>query len=344
MSVVDNEDVGGRVVTEIGPWAMVPAWVLTKGLKPATLVTYVALRSFADRGGDAHPRAETIAERACLSVGTVRNSIQELRSKGLIETTERRRPDGSLAGLVYKLFDLDPTPGSVAGPRRRGEKPGPKPGTQKPRSGAGTPSNVDPSTAPAGTPGNAGGVHQVMQGSTPTNAGRNTPEEHTRGTPSEAAAQLRPGADGDGQITIDGTVEPPNPEQTAIGIAFRIARDWVEYRKEKVNKPVVAASGKPVAAVQSLVLQFVKADYTEDELKRALNGIGEGLPSKGQMQRALDTIRDRKIPGATGRPRQRSAAGVNDHWKGRDAVAAGATTSGGPLPRADAIQTTGGAW
>ncbi len=333
-----DDEVGGEVVTEIGPWAMVPVWVLSKGLKPATLVTYVALRSFADRAGGARPRAETIAERAHLSVGTVRNSIQELRSKGLLVTSERRRPDGSLAGLTYKLFDIDPSPQQAAEPRRKGAKPGPKPG-QKPSSEAGTSSNVPPSIgtedAPAGTSGNAGGLHQVMQGSAPTNAGKNTPREHTTGTPSDSASQSRrtPESDDrlpDGQTTIDGKVEPGKTaaQKKAEKDAGEVAGSWVGVRA-KHGCPIVlrGRNADPVAAVRSLVLPAMLAGYSDIEVKKALAWLDTGLPSAAQLDTALAKVKggwcppqgwkpgDPRMQGGAGRQRTGTGpmAGTNRH-------------------------------
>jgi hypothetical protein len=157
------------------------------------------------------------------------------------------------------------------------------------------------------------------------------------------------------QTTIDGTEEPtgrpriaavdePTPEQRAFGIA----RGWVDYRAS-INKPI--AANNPLHAVKDLVIQFVKVGYTDDEIKRALNGLREALPAKTMMQRALDTIRDRRQPGINGRPDTRGAgARVVEHW---DQVAPvspaaptstnGSTTAAAPK-RAAEIQTTGAYW
>lgn len=352
MTTAADDEVGGQVVSEVGPWAMVPVWVLAKGLKPASLVTYVALRSFADRGGDAHPRAETIAERANLAVGTVRNAIQELRAKGLIVTSERRRADGSLAGLVYKMFDIDPTPQQQVEPRRKGEKPGRKPG-QKPSSDAGTPTNADPSTGePTGTLGNADPLHYLMQQGALPNAGKNTPREHPTGTPSEPATQVRPAAaenaaQPDGQITIDGAVEPPSEPAppTTTQIAFGIAGVWISWWNDK-RAPV--GGSNPKHQLKCLVKQFLDAGYSEKELQDALKTLNEPIPHKAQLQREL--IRARGVStGSLAHPRQRGAAAdINSHWRGRETaqVASGGSNTALPEapPRAAAIRTDDAFW
>lgn len=118
------------VRSQAGAWAMVPVWVLSKGLTGGELATYVSLRSFADRSGEAHPSFRTVAERAGLSVKTVEKAVSRLRDLGLLRTTRRYRPDGSIAGCDYVLVDVDPAP---------------EPPTQDVRSG-------DPEDRPSGDP------------------------------------------------------------------------------------------------------------------------------------------------------------------------------------------------
>lgn len=334
-TIVGDDETGSEIFSEIGPWAMVPVWVLTKGLKPATLCTYIALRSFADRAGGARPHTDKIAERAGLSVGTVRNSIQELRSKGLIRTSERRRADGSLAGLNYKMFDIDPTPGVAVQPKRKGGKPGPKPAEQNPSSATGTPTNAPPSTenenAGAGTSGNAGGVHQVMQGGAPSNAPKNTPREHTSKNTSDPAAQgRRPGAENDaetdgqpdGQIDlIDGTVKttPEDKVKLTVAVSQQIAREWIEFRALHNCPVVVGGSGNAQAALsKNFTLPSLIAGYTAQEIKFAFMWCDTGIPSKPVFEAGLTQVRSGWRPvhgwkpgdgrdggGIAGQPRQR---------------------------------------
>lgn len=94
------------VTSEIGPWAMVPAWVLSVGLKGAELAVYVSLRSFANMQGAAHPHVKTIARRAGVSERTAERAIARLRDLGLLSTTRRYRDDGSIAGCDYTLRDM----------------------------------------------------------------------------------------------------------------------------------------------------------------------------------------------------------------------------------------------
>lgn len=96
------------VTSEVGPWAMVPIWVLTY-LNGSAVAVYVALRSFADQNGAAHPRVKTIAERAGVSERTVARAITEMRELNLLRTLQWARPDGSIGGCHYYLRDLPPS-------------------------------------------------------------------------------------------------------------------------------------------------------------------------------------------------------------------------------------------
>lgn len=102
----DDVEPQNAVTTQVGPLAMVPVWVLRKGLTGAELAVYVALRSFADRCGEAYPRSKTIAARAGVHEVTVRKAITRLRELDLVRTEKWHRSDGSVGGLIYHMRDL----------------------------------------------------------------------------------------------------------------------------------------------------------------------------------------------------------------------------------------------
>ncbi|WP_431976099.1 hypothetical protein [Micromonospora haikouensis] len=145
------------------------------------------------------------------------------------------------------------------------------------------------------------------------------------------------------QLSLDGAIpRQVTPTAPAIeakaeraptnhDVAMGIARSWINYRASQ-NVPVVANNA--LHALKSLILPFLNHGYTEAEIKRALNGLEEGLPSKAQMERALVRVRGRITrqtpPGGRGRPAE-GAIRVNDAWAA-DAV---------PAP---AMATVGGEW
>lgn len=104
------------VNSEVGPWGLVPVWVLTYKLSGAELATYIALRSFSGaRLGaadeqDIFPRVGVVAERACVSQRTAERAITKLRELGLLISTRRHDGNGYVKGCHYFLVDLDPRP------------------------------------------------------------------------------------------------------------------------------------------------------------------------------------------------------------------------------------------
>lgn len=161
-----NDDCAPSAVSQVGPWAMVPVWVLTQGLTGAELAVYVALRSFCDQSGVGYPTVKTIAARAGVSQRTAERALAQMGSAeampggvALITTTRRYRSDGSLSGCLYYLRDLPPSP--PAGP-----PPDPEWGPDL----AGGPDEGD------------GGVPTRVTGGTDGGDGarKNTPIEHTK--------------------------------------------------------------------------------------------------------------------------------------------------------------------
>lgn len=132
----------------------------------------------------------------------------------------------------------------------------------------------------------------------------------------------------DGSIPAQSRAEP-GPREVALGIA----RAWTTYRSGKGTPVVVGSRSDPVHAVAKLVEPFLANGYTESEVKRALNGLGVGLPSSQQMDRALADIRN---------PQARSAHRGNGHRPATtlDVNAAWDDTSAGQPVAAVA----GGAW
>lgn len=116
-----EEDLPEELVSESGPAAWVPAWVLGIGLTDGELRIYVALRTFADRQGKAHPRPETVAERASnvggkpVAVRSVHNAYGRFRQLGLMTTTRRRRDDGSYGPVRVTLLDVRPVSTALDG-------------------------------------------------------------------------------------------------------------------------------------------------------------------------------------------------------------------------------------
>lgn len=111
------------------------------------------------------------------------------------------------------------------------------------------------------------------------------------------ASQVRPGqADAKPiQGTIDGKDEAPSAQEPKPqDIAFGIANGWIKYRADQ-GTPI--AGNRIQHRLKSLVLPFLEAGYSENEIKRALADLDSGIPSSGALQRALDGVRTRRSAG-----------------------------------------------
>lgn len=187
------------ISSQVGPWGMVPAWVLLvkdkdgKGLSGSDLRVYIALRTFADRWGAAFPHVPTIAARADVTPRTAEKSITRLRDLGLLTSKRRYRADGSISGCDYVLRDIPPSPDE-------GDNAG------------GVPSI---STVP---PGEADGTPR------PDGRSSNTPPEHTRETPqrsdqsSPTSSRFAPSSgDVNDEDDFDDPWNVPAPRQPSTG-------------------------------------------------------------------------------------------------------------------------------
>lgn len=187
------DDPQPKATSQIGPWGMVPAWVLNY-LKGTDVAIYVSLRTFADQAGYGYPHTKTIAERAGVSVSATRKAIQKMRALGLVHTTERRRSDGSLAGLDYYLIDIDPqTPIHPGGVSQLGYK---SPPAQKPHI---------PSSEQVTHTGHGGRTPGIPKNTPPNTPVLNTPENLLSPLRSNSSVDNEQGPDrgGEGQDSFE---------------------------------------------------------------------------------------------------------------------------------------------
>lgn len=298
---IDDEPIT-EVVSEVGPWAMVPVWVLSKGLTPAELAVYISLRSFADRQGKAHPKARTIAERALVAIGTARNAIQSLRDKKLLSTEEVRRADGSLAGLTYRLRDIDPTPGYAPEERKPRGVRGKGSRSKGDLEATPTPSGADPSTE-TDTPTPLGvdpPAPSGVQGSTPSGAGVDTKwctQEHTTttpqvGTPSEPSSKVRLDDDeaSTAQMTIAGDSEPLGPKPPSIhDRTMGIGRWWIAEWEDRAKMPMLGEN--LLIKIGKAIKSSLNAGCSDEQVKDALVYVSRGVPTPTLLEAALIQVK-----------------------------------------------------
>ncbi len=126
------------------------------------------------------------------------------------------------------------------------------------------------------------------------------------------ASQVRPGRAV--QQTIDGKDEPvPRAPQALSDEAFGIANDWIRHRK---NRGLPIGGVRVQHKIKDLVLPFLTARYTVNEIKAAMAAVDEGIASNFQIQRELDRIRTGR-PGSKRNGRgnlRRTGADVEGDW------------------------------
>lgn len=102
------QDVGR---TQIGPFAIVPLWLLQRchDARAIQVYAWIAARH-ADKDGRAWPKWDYMAAQLGCSVPSIQRAIVVLRDVGAVRTTKRRRPDGAVAGLDYLIIQAIPQP------------------------------------------------------------------------------------------------------------------------------------------------------------------------------------------------------------------------------------------
>lgn len=94
-----------QVSTQIGPFSIVPEWVLDRELSSTALKLYIVLARFADYNtGMAFPSRETLAERMGCSEKTIDRAVIELVDAKCVEKISRGRYNSAL----YKVLQVDP--------------------------------------------------------------------------------------------------------------------------------------------------------------------------------------------------------------------------------------------
>jgi hypothetical protein len=94
-----------EVSSQMGPFSIVPEWVLDRGLSPTALKLYIVMARFADwHTGMAFPSRETLAERMGCSVKTVDRAVIEVVAAECVQKISR----GRYASALYKVYQVDP--------------------------------------------------------------------------------------------------------------------------------------------------------------------------------------------------------------------------------------------
>lgn len=225
-----EDDAPGRVFTQIGPWGLVPIWILDpamylpayyaavpederrpgddKPLNASELRVYISLRSFSNEAGYARPFVSTIAGRAKVDKSTAERAISKFRRLGWITTKRQYRDDQSIRRCDYFIRDVCPQPAD-ADPFPPDEDEG------------------VPVDSRVGYPSTHG------QGTRESTGAKNTPDEPTKET-HQKADQTSPASGGDEDETItevpDGSTTDASSRITAADLTEARMRDRALFR------------------------------------------------------------------------------------------------------------------
>jgi hypothetical protein len=94
-----------QVSSQMGPFSIVPEWVLDRGLSPTALKLYIVMARFADwNTGMAFPSRETLAKRMNCSLKTVDRAVVEVVAAECVNKISR----GRYASALYRVYQVDP--------------------------------------------------------------------------------------------------------------------------------------------------------------------------------------------------------------------------------------------
>lgn len=114
------------VRSDIGPFAIVPEWVMDR-CTPSELMVYIALALYADRNtSTCFPSFRKLTERTGFARATVARLLDGLREKGCVDWEQRDRKDGGQTSNLYTVYTsrpVDPPVSRVRPPRLTSETP-----------------------------------------------------------------------------------------------------------------------------------------------------------------------------------------------------------------------------
>lgn len=102
------------VKSDIGPFSVVPEWVLDAPVSDRAVRLFAVLGRYADKKGESHPSRSTLAARLRCSVDSLDRAAKELVANGMLEVKRRRVETGRHLTSVYILH--------VAARTRRGDR------------------------------------------------------------------------------------------------------------------------------------------------------------------------------------------------------------------------------
>lgn len=102
-----------RIRSDVGPFAIVPEWMLDADVSDRAVRLYAILARYADADGYCWPSRRTLAERMRCSVDTLDRTVRELVDGGMLTVTVRHDDAGDRASNGYTVNRIEPAPTRV---------------------------------------------------------------------------------------------------------------------------------------------------------------------------------------------------------------------------------------
>ena len=108
-----------QATSDIGPFTIVPAWIIRAGVSDRALRLFIALGMYANQQHEAFPSRRTLANDLRSSPDSVDRAVKELAAIGALDVESRRDSAGDRTTNLYRLkFSEPPQVAEVAAPLR----------------------------------------------------------------------------------------------------------------------------------------------------------------------------------------------------------------------------------
>lgn len=98
-----------RVVTDTGPFTIVPEWLLASEVSDRAVRLYAVLGRHADTEGKSFPSRRTLAKQLRCSVSSLDRAVEELGELGAVDISERFTRNGDQTSNLYRLLRRPPS-------------------------------------------------------------------------------------------------------------------------------------------------------------------------------------------------------------------------------------------
>jgi hypothetical protein len=105
-----------RVTSDVGPWSIVPEWVLDAEVSDRAVRLYAVLGRYANSNGESFPSRQTLAKRLRCSESSAIRASRELEAVGALKITYR----GDSTNLYHLIYVSPVTGGGSNGDTRGG--------------------------------------------------------------------------------------------------------------------------------------------------------------------------------------------------------------------------------